>query len=114
MTDNINIPKDLESAFAELNKILPPHDIKTIKKGTEDDTNKYHHSLGRGMRNNWMLWEGTNELCMYFHKLGITHADDISGIILTSYYRHLHNQSLDIKEQVKIYLDYWKMQQQGN
>lgn len=32
----------------------------------------------------------------------------MSGIILTSYWRHLHNQPIDLETQVSFYVDYWE------
>ena len=60
------------------------------------------------MRNNWGLWKGSR-LSEYFHKMGVFHPDDMSGIILTSYYRRLRNEPLQVDAQVKYCQDYWKV-----
>jgi len=39
--------------------------------------------------------------------LEIYHADDMSGIILTSVYRSFFGLSLDIESQIKPYHEYW-------
>ena len=40
--------------------------------------------------------------------MGIYHADDMSGIILTSFQRHVRGQPLEVETQVKHYRKYWK------
>jgi hypothetical protein len=100
-------PKNLIECFEALKKILTIEEVEDIK-ASEDNTVKYHHSLGRWMRNNWGLW-GSSELKTYFEELGFTHADDMSSIILDSFHLYLNNLPLDsyLEEQVKFYKDYW-------
>ena len=62
---------------------------------------------GMGMRNGWNLWEGKNKLSKYFHNIGIYHPDDISSIIIKSYYRELNNEPILLNEQVNSYIAYW-------
>ncbi len=103
----VYIPKDLNDAFVELNTMLSPELIQEMKIGDERDMVRYHRSLGMWMRNNWGLWKGSR-LSSYFNKLGIHHPDDMSGIILDSFWRHLNRRPLELKKQVKYYKDYWK------
>lgn len=67
-----------------------------------------HHGLGQYLRNEWELWSNQGIIVEYFHRLGITHPDDMSGIILTSYHRWKNNKPIDLKEQIKQYKKYWK------
>lgn len=103
----IYIPKDLDDCFKELKKRLSPELIEEMKTGTENDMNKYHHGLGMWMRNNWGLWSNSR-LKKYFNDLGIRHPDDMSGIILTSFWRYLNDKPIKLQEQIKYYQDYWK------
>ena len=105
MTDTI--PTDLESTFSALNDILSSKDIDKIKNGRESDLFKYHHSLGRDIRNKWGLWTDS-ELAMYFRIRWIHHADDMSSIILTSYYRYLHGLPIDLESQIEHYRKFWE------
>ena len=73
----------------------------------DDVTYMYHHSLGRWIRNNWGLWKKEGTLYAWFVGLGLHHADDMSGVILTSFWRHMNGKDLDIEGQVKHYQDYW-------
>lgn len=98
----IYIPKDLEDCFGELKKILKPQDVEKMKAGPEDDLDMYHHGLGTWLRNNWGLWEGSR-LSAWFNRHGIEHPDNMSGIILTSFWRHLNGQPIGLEAQLKYY-----------
>ncbi len=105
--EKVDIPKNLDDCFVQLEKILQPADLEKMKVGSEKDMILYHRSLGLWMRNNWGLWSGSR-LKQYFNELGIHHPDDMSGIILDSFWRHLHGQPIRLEEQIKSYQDYWK------
>lgn len=94
-------PVNLEEAVEQL-KIIH-HDTtkqKIIEMREDEFMVGAHMGLGMWMRNNWGLWKG-KELAKYFNTIGIYHPDDMSGIILTSYYRELHDQEWKVDEQVK-------------
>jgi len=67
----------------------------------------YHLGLGMWLRNNWCLWHGS-ELQTYFIELGLVHPDDMSGIILDSFWRSLNNKPLDLEGQIAHYTTHWK------
>jgi len=101
-------PVNLEEAVEQLKIIHHDSTKQKILAMTEDEFMAgAHMGLGMWMRNNWGLWKG-KELVDYFNSIGIYHPDDMSGIILTSYYRELHRQEWKVDEQVKYYQDYWK------
>jgi len=104
------IPTNLDECFTELLRELSDEDITEIKSGSEKDLSIWHHSLGRWMRNNWGLWQGS-DLAKWFNSIGIHHADDMSGIIITSFWRHLHSKQVHLSDQVKFYQDYWLAQE---
>ncbi|MBV9927553.1 MAG: hypothetical protein JOZ96_21225 [Acidobacteria bacterium] len=103
----VYVPKDLEDCLVELEKMLHPSLISEMRLKSEDDMVLYHRSLGTWVRNNWALWAGSR-LSRYFNGLGIYHPDDMSGIILTSFWRHLHSQPIRLDEQVERYKKYWR------
>src|ERR1044072_28190 len=105
---NIYIPANLEDTFGELKKMLHPELLKEMQESSEEGMIEYHMGLGLWMRNNWKLWAGSR-LSEYFNGIGIFHPDDMSGIILTSFWRHLHSQPLKLEEQVSRYQKYWKV-----
>lgn len=103
----VYIPKDLDDAFVELKKMLSPALLDEIRLKSEKDMIEYHHGFGTWLRNNWGLWAGSR-LAQYFRQLGVNHPDDMSGIILTSFWRHLHSQPTRLEEQVEYYKEYWR------
>lgn len=110
--NEVYIPIDLADCFVQLGILLNPEDLKTMINGSEDDMNQYHFGLGMWIRNNWGLWRGSR-LSRWFNDLGIQHPDDMSGIILDSFWRHLHEEPLRLDEQVKYYQDYWNNMNQN-
>lgn len=99
--DEVYVPEDLESAFVELNTLLGEERTREIR-ATESESEFVtgaHFDLGRWIRNSWGLWGGSR-LAIYFNRLGVRHPDDMSTIVLTSYYRHLRDEPVRLDEQV--------------
>jgi hypothetical protein len=103
----VYVPKDLDDCFVQLKKILKPEDVEKMKRGAQGDMVRYHHGLGRWIRNNWDLWKG-GRLSKWFNDKGIYHADDMSGIILDSFWRHLNSKPIELDKQIRGYQNYWK------
>jgi hypothetical protein len=101
----IYIPSDLDDAMTQLDRILRSEDLDTMRTGTEDDMAQYHFGLGMWLRNNWGLWAGSR-LARWFNERRIRHPDAMSGIILDSYWRRLHDTPVDLEGQVRSYLAY--------
>ena len=53
------------------------------------------------------MWEKDTPLVNSFKVMGISHPDDMSGIILRSAHRKLNNKPIKLSEQVKKYQEYW-------
>ena len=109
--DSINgiyIPKDLKDTFKQINIIWSDSVRNNVKAMKESDfvTNN-HFGFGLWMRNNWGLWKGSR-LYIYLNEKGLSHPDDMSSVILTSYHRHLNNRNLKVRNQIKDYKEYWK------
>lgn len=102
----VYIPKDLDDAFLELQKMLHPSFLGEFRSGTEQDLAQYHFGLGMWIRNNWGLWKGSR-LSDYFARMDIRHPDDMSSIIMTSFHRHLNGTPIKLDEQVGFYQAYW-------
>lgn len=102
------IPEDLDDALIEVDRIMGITGTLETLSRSESYMCIYHHGFGVWLRNNWGLW-GETRLVEYFNRLGITHADDMSSIILVSYWRKLHNVPLDLSDQIKMYQEYWKV-----
>src|SRR6267378_4210619 len=103
----VYIPKDLDDCFVELERMLPSTLLDEMRESSERNMISYHHSLGLWIRNNWALWAGSR-LSTYFKQLGIRHPDDMSGIILTSFWRHLHSQPIKLDEQLEFTKEYYR------
>ena len=72
----------------------------------EDALASTHTGFLMYIRNTFKLWKG-GKLAKWFNKQGINHADDMSEIILTSYYRTKNNQKINLKEQIIKIREYW-------
>jgi hypothetical protein len=107
MPDGVYIPKDLDDGHRELKNMLPKELISEMKRGTEDDMVQYHSGLGMWLRNNWGLWKGSR-LSEYFNNIGIYHPDDMSGIILDTFWCHLKGKPHRLEERITYYQEYWK------
>ena len=77
------IPRTLDAAIAELDRLLPPA-LKTELAQVTSLTD-YHWSLGLWLRNHWQLWYHS-PLTSHLHA---SHPDDWSVEILEKYQRHL-------------------------
>ena len=104
------VPKNLNDAVLYLNCQWSEEDKQEFKNKLEKEAvTDLHFGTGQAIRNNWGLWgKGINRLKLYFRIKGITHPDDISLIILTSFHRYLNNKDKDLKNQVEEYKKYWE------
>lgn len=103
------IPCDLNTTLKALNLLLNAEEKKMFYELSEKEfIAKTHHTLGRHIRNVWKLWDEKSKMYKWFKSIEIWHADDMSGMILTTYYRITHGLPINIKKQIKDYKDYWK------
>ena len=87
-------PKNLTECIQMLDKTLKKEDKEYIKTLTEDEFfMESHFTIGMGIRNEWIR-NGNPELVTFFLDQGVEHLDDMSAMILTSYYRHLTNSNV--------------------
>lgn len=104
--NNKEIPKTLEECFVALDKIFSSKDKIAFGEMTEDEfLVQTHFGVGMYIRNEWLRQE-KSPLIAYFLEKNIQHLDDISSIILISYYRNSTHQPIDLKGQIQYYLDY--------
>ncbi|MEJ8802283.1 DUF6794 domain-containing protein [Pontibacter sp. H249] len=110
-SDSINgvyIPKNLEESLKQIDTFWNDSTKQEVAEWTEDELiGKALHGFGTWIRNNWGLWGGSR-LSEYFHKMGVHHPDDMSGIILTSYHRKITGKPLEVQAQVQHIKQYWK------
>ncbi len=125
--EKIEQPKDLDDAFRILKDIMSSTSTSSFKDTLEENAMAMtHFGIGMYLRNNWYLWWHKDnlpkedkpiedypmekpEIVKYFNdKLAIFHADDMSGIIIQSFHRHLNGVPLNLEEQVKVYHKHWE------
>jgi len=103
----IYIPRHIDECFTQIDKFWNDSIKKQVKSWSENEfTAKAHLGFGTWMRNNWGLWGGSR-LSKYFNDMGISNPEDMSGIILASYHRHLLGAPVNLNEQLSFYKDYW-------
>ena len=101
------VPSTLAEAHALLEEQLAEEELRTIDAmKSEEEMIEYHFGAGMGMRNSWGLW-GDSPLAKHLRELGFTHADDMSAVILETFWCKRHNKELRIKERAEYYKAYW-------
>jgi hypothetical protein len=99
------VPKNLDDCLHVLDQRVRTADVKKIRAG---DITPAAMRLGMGQQiaTEWGLSNGSR-LALYFQKLGIDHAEDMSDIILESFVRHVKHEPIRLDEQVAYYKSYW-------
>ena len=93
-------PKNLTECIQMLDKTLKTEDKDYIKTLTEDEFfMESHFTIGMGIRNEWIR-SGNPELVTFFLDQGVKNPDDMSAMILTSYYRYLLGKEIDFEGQI--------------
>ena len=87
------IPTNLKEAINELDKIISEGEfmkqyLQMCQYILEHGALSVHHSLGRWIRNNWVLWENDSILKFNMIKLGFIHPDDISNHIIEEFIKY--------------------------
>jgi hypothetical protein len=96
-------PDTLDECIAALPKVMGKTDTLIFKNTPEDQIPfSYHDGLGRWIRNKWGLWQNSR-LAGEFKNMGITHADDMSGIILRAWHRSLNNKPVEPQKLAQLY-----------
>lgn len=114
-------PTDLEDAI-EILKIFYNKSLQSCMTMTEKQfLVNSHHMAGAFVRNEWHLWWYEKHqfknwpkekpiIVKWFNDLGITHADDMSSIIMLSLFRNLSKQEINLDEQLSKCKQFWKNQ----
>lgn len=101
-------PSTLQEAIDLASGLQTKKCLEDLKRTKENDA-LLHHGLGRCLRNEWKLWEPDSVLPKYFkNKLGIIHADDMSGLIIKGMLAKIRNEKFDIDVEVEEYKEHWK------
>jgi hypothetical protein len=71
-----------------------------IRTSEETGLFRYHFGLGMWMRNNWSLWVEESRIKLFFDSLGVNDADDISSLIITSYWNYLNGRPIELPKRI--------------
>lgn len=80
---------------------------QVCKMDEEDFVTIGHHGFGQWLRNNWGLWKKDSEIYELLVKFGLWHPDDMSGFLMTCWWRYVNDCDLNIEEQISFYDEYW-------
>jgi hypothetical protein len=105
-----SVPHSLTEAFAALDRHLTSEDRQTFKTMPENQaTTQAHMSIGMLIRNEWFR-AGKSKLVGVLRDAGAQSMDDMSDMVLTSYWRHLNKKPINLKEQGACYAKWWAEQ----
>jgi hypothetical protein len=97
------VPKNLEEALEILDGLAETDKSYLKANGSVS----VHFGFGGWLRNNWSLWEKDTPFVLWFNKLGIYHADDMSGIILEAFIARLRGEPYDMQPTIQRYRNHW-------
>ena len=102
------IPNTLDEAMQEIDHMIQ-NDLK-IRMRSEHKAcmGKYHFTLGRFFRNEWQLLGQKTPLYQQFKNNGIKKPDDISTIILMSYWSYIRGNKVELKREISWWKNYIK------
>jgi hypothetical protein len=105
------IPKDLDEAVTVFIAGMRDKDKElVIREG--GFPHGWHFFGGMRLRNSWGLWTGS-VLALWFESKGITHADDMTGIIAAAVTRKLQNQPYHLESAIFQHQVYWAKKENG-
>lgn len=104
MFDLDKVPSNLDQALELLDELVKEDKNWLINNGSVS----VHHGLGQWLRNNWSLWEKETPLVLWFNKIGVYHADDISALILEAFVAKLRNESYNMQATIDRFNKHWK------
>jgi len=88
------LPQTVKEAVRVLYAMMEPDEIEEALKQTVDDAWRYHHGVGRSIRNRMGLWSGNVALltdCGYPPGSTDVPADEASGVIIRELIRYVHS-----------------------
>lgn len=98
----VYIPKDLNEALTELDRLTPEASKASFQAAAEDVVvRKLFFSLGRWMDHNWGLTEGSR-LAEWMRQQGIFVPDDMIRVLIVSWHRQRNDRPLDLEGQAKV------------
>jgi hypothetical protein len=93
-------PESLTQAYDALARLLPPETVRLFARGTEDDARRDSLHLGMFVREFWNLWRG-GPFRRHLIKLGVRHPDDMSQLVLVTWWRVLNDRPPAVDAEVQ-------------
>lgn len=101
--DGVYIPKDLEDAFVELDRLSGAPQKQSFKMAEEDVVaKKLFFGVGRWMSVNWHFNDGSR-FVKVLKGYGIHYPDDMIDFMLRAYHRHLNGLPIKAEESGAMY-----------
>jgi len=94
------VPDNLAEALDTLDRASSGALLLQMRNGEENVTFELHDGLGLWIRNNWGLYD-KGALYQDLATLGLQYPDDMSALVLKSWWRRMHGRPLDVAGQVK-------------
>lgn len=94
------VPTNIKEAVTTLERILQKSLVEIRNESESNFLAKSHMGVGMWIRNNWGLWTDS-DLKQHLKQKGITHPDDMSMLILTTFHRKVCGNEIKIPEQIK-------------
>lgn len=105
------VPNDLPEALELLTKLCDAETLGQVRASKEEtEMYRLHLGLGMGLRNRWGLWGGS-PLAKRFQAMGVLHPDDMSAIILRSFWRAQHDRPIELEAQAAAARRYWDLRE---
>ncbi len=96
--NGIYIPKNLEDAMVQLDKLISAESQAKIKRIPEDTVCfALHNRLGAWLISNWGFYGGSR-ISHYLRSAGVTYPDDMADFLILAYHRRLNGKPVGIKE----------------
>lgn len=101
--NGVYIPKDIDDAIIQLEKLSPIKSLEKFKNAPEDIVaQKLHFGIGRWMIVNWNFYGGSR--IEYFLKnMGVGHPDYMADFLIVCFHRHLNGKDLGTKVLSEMY-----------
>ncbi|MEJ6979081.1 DUF6794 domain-containing protein [Pedobacter sp. P351] len=93
-----NLPEAIESMIA---RVTPEDQVEIMEMSEVEFLKGCRFGGGLSISNEFGLWSGESGLAKWFSEKGIEQADDMNAIVLTSFYRTITNNPIDLDAQVK-------------
>ena len=103
-------PNTVAEAIQALEVMVPPAQRKALMAKSEAEAlTDTHFGLGMYIRNNWFRG-GNSDLPRLLSEAGAKSMDDMSALILSAYWRHLHGHPFDLQKEAGCYRQWWAEQ----